>query len=91
VSAALTFRYDDRESQDGAAHAALVTPDDGTDLPFVTRAISFAAAGAIKVTTLGGEILVIPDGAIAPRVMHPVFWVRIWQTDTGATGIVAYR
>lgn len=78
------------EAQAPASHAALVTPSDSADLAYVTRAISFAAAGAIKVTTLGGETLVIPDGALAAGVMHAVEWVRIWATDTDATGIVAY-
>jgi len=79
------------EAQAPAAHAALVTPSDGADLAHATRAVSFATAGAIKVTTVGGETLVIPSGALAAGIMHPVEWVRIWATGSG-TGmdIVAY-
>lgn len=73
-----------------AAHAALVTPDDSNDLTSMTRGVSFGTAGAIKVTTAGGETLVIPSGALAAGVVHPVAWVRIWSTSTTAANIVAY-
>lgn len=73
-----------------AAHVALVTTNDSTDLVEVTRAVSFAVAGDIKVTTVGGETVVVPSGALAAGLMHPVQWARIWQTGTTATGIVAW-
>jgi hypothetical protein len=77
-------------SQGPATHAALVTPDDATDLAVATRGISFATAGAIKVTTVAGETLVIPSGALAAGVMHPLEVTRIWNTGTTAASIVRY-
>lgn len=91
MAAADTFRQSEREAQAPASHAALVTPADGSDLGYTTRAISFATAGALKVTTRGGETLVIPSGALAAGVMHPLEVVRIWETGSGTgMGIVAY-
>lgn len=52
------------------AHAANVIPDDANDLVHVTRGISLTGAGILKVTTLGGETLVIPSGALAAGVIH---------------------
>lgn len=70
---------------------ALVTPNDAEDLEHVTRAISFAAEGAIKVTTLGGDEVIIPAGALAPGVQHTMYLTRIWSTGTTPDmGIVAY-
>lgn len=78
------------QSTDAAGRVALVTPDDATDLGFQTRAISFAANGAIRVTTSGGDTVTIPSGALAAGVMHPLQVTRIFSTGTTATGIVAY-
>jgi hypothetical protein len=68
-----------------ATHAALVTGDDSNDLAFVTRAICVATAGNIKITTLGGETLVMPfpAGTTAIRV------TRIWLTSLSAVGVTA--
>lgn len=73
-----------------AIHAALVTPNDDTDLTTTTRAVAISGAGALKVTMLGGESVVIPSGSLAVGVLHPLMVTRIWSTGTGATGIVAY-
>lgn len=70
-------------------HAALVSPSDSTDLDYATRGICVGSAGAIKVTTLGGETLVIPTGALAAGVIHPLRVTRIWSTSTTASSIVA--
>lgn len=72
------------------ANVALVTPSDSTDLAFVTRAVSFSAAGALKVTTENGQTVVIPSGALAAGVQHAMRVTRIWSTGTGATDIVAW-
>lgn len=71
-------------------HVALVIPSDTVDLTNATRSISFAVAGAIKVTTLGGETVVIPSGALPATTMLALRVTRIWATGTAATGIVAY-
>jgi len=76
--------------QNPAEHCFLITPNDSTDLTTPTRGISVAAAGALKVTTLGGDTVVIPDGALAAGVIHPLRVKRVFSTGTGATGIVGY-
>lgn len=73
-----------------ADHVALVTPSDSADLTNVTRGISFGAVGTLKVTTHGGETVVIPSGALAAGIIHPLRVARIWSTSTTATSIVAY-
>jgi hypothetical protein len=88
-----TFAYQQtaRNASIGPAeHAVLITPNDSTDLVSVTRAISIAVAGAVKITTLGGETVVIPSGALAPGVQHAIRITRIHATSTTATGIVAW-
>lgn len=89
--AALTNQASAEESATSPpAHVALVTPSDSADLANVTRGVSFAGAGALKVTTYGGETVVIPSGALAVGVIHPLKVSRIHSTSTTATGIVAY-
>jgi hypothetical protein len=69
-------------------HLALVTTDDVNDLAFVSRAIYITVAGTLKVTTLGGETITIPSGALAVGAPHPIRATRIWATGTTATGIM---
>lgn len=68
----------------------LITPNNNADLPKATRAVSFATAGALHVTTVEGEDITIPDGALAAGLMHPVRWRRVHSTGTTAIGIVGY-
>lgn len=70
-------------------HAELVTPDDANDLAQPSY-ISIAAVGDVKVTTLGGETLVIPSGTIPVGKILELWVKRVWATGTTATGIVAY-
>lgn len=79
-----------RRIMDPADRVALVTPSDSADLSYVTRGISFAVAGALKVTTVGGDTVTIPSGALAAGVIHPLRVTKVFATGTGATGIVAY-
>lgn len=76
--------------QSPPSHVALVTPNDDNDLGYATRGVSFGTAGALKVTTVGGETVTIPSGALAAGVIHPLRVVRIWSAGTGALNIVAY-
>ncbi len=71
---------------DVVENVALVTPDDGNDLAWVTRAI-MVTGGAVKVTTKGGQTLVLPD--TGGPYEWPVRVVRVWATSTTATSIVA--
>jgi hypothetical protein len=69
------------------SHLAVVTPDDANDLPHVTRSIYLGAVGAVKVTMLGGETVVIPSGLLSANAGHRIRISRIWATGTTATPI----
>lgn len=71
-------------------HIVLITPDNSNDLTNAITGISFAAAGTLKVTTLGGETVTIPSGALAAGVQHSMQVVRVFATDTTVTDIVGY-
>lgn len=71
-------------------HCALVTPSDTDDLTYVARGLSFATAGAVKVTTAGGETVTIPSGALAAGAIHPLCVKKVFSTGTTAASIVAY-
>jgi len=62
-----------------------VTPDDNTDLPIPTRAVTLAVGGTLKVHKLSGavETLTLPAGQHSLRVR------RICAAGTTATGITA--
>ncbi len=79
-----------RMTTHSAMNVALVTPSDSADLTTPTRGVSFATAGALKVTTVGGQEVTIPSGALAAGIIHPLQVKRIWSTGTGAANIVAY-
>lgn len=85
-----TYQTEWERAYESAKNAVLITPNDNTDLAVVTRAISFGGAGAIKVDTLGGDTVVIPSGALAAGVMHPLRVTRVYSTSTTATSIVGY-
>jgi hypothetical protein len=69
-----------------AERLADVTPDDGTDLAWSTRAIAVTGAGTVRVTTVAGDTGTIYVAAGAP---FPIRAQRVWATGTTATGIVA--
>lgn len=73
-----------------AVDVFLITPNDSADLPHVTRAISVAVAGALEIVTVDGSTVIIPSGALAAGVMHPIGASRIKAANTTATGIVGY-
>lgn len=73
-----------------AVTAFVITPADDADLATPTRGISFAGAGALKVTTVDGTTVTIPSGALAAGVVHPLAVKRVFATGTGATNIVGY-
>ena len=68
------------------SHIFAVEPNDGADLPFVSRCLNVAEAGTVRVTTLGGETATI---TLSAGIVFPVRAQRIWATGTTATGIVA--
>jgi hypothetical protein len=70
-----------------APHLALVSPSDTVDLPFVARALVIGGTGTVKVTTVGGETLILPALPDGYRLDARI--TRVWLTDTTATDIVA--
>jgi hypothetical protein len=84
------YQYEQVPIGGPAQHAALVTPDDSNDLANFTRAVyigSVSGGAAMKVTTVGGETLLL-SGLLAGHV-YPIRVKRIWSTTTTATLIVA--
>lgn len=65
-----------------------ITPDDGNDLAFVTRAINVSVSGPVKVTTAMGDTVTIQVSAGAA---FPGMFSRIWATGTNAGVIVGIR
>lgn len=57
----------------------------------VTRGLSWAGTGPVKVTTADGEDVVIPDGVLVPGVIHPLAVIRVWSTGTTPTQFRGYR
>ena len=72
--------------------AATVTPSDSVDLGPIdggfphARGLYISTAGALKVTTAGGDVLTLP-GVSAGHLYLAVR--RVWATGTTAAGIVA--
>lgn len=74
-----------------ASRCFLITPHATSELTYVTRAISFAVVGALEVVLEGDtNSVVIPSGALAAGVMHPLRVKRVVSPGTTATGIVGY-
>lgn len=67
-----------------ATHVEAATPSDTADLANASRAINVAAAGAVRVTTVGGSVGTV---FVAAGVPFPIRAKRIWRTGTTATGI----
>lgn len=66
--------------------------DDNNDIAGgAIRGISFAVAGALKITTTGGDTVTITSGALSAGSIHPIGIIKVFATGTGATGIWGYR
>lgn len=70
------------------AHLAIASPSDTVDLVDVSRVIYIGAAGALKVTTEGGETITIASGVLGVGSPHKLRLSRIWSTGTTATPIL---
>ena len=67
-------------------HAFDITPNDSTDLAYVTRGIWVGTGGNLKVITKGGETVTftnIPNGTLKEGR-----YVRVLATGTTASGLV---
>lgn len=70
-----------------ASDAKIVTPNDAADLPDgPCRGLYIGTAGNLKVTTLDGTAVDLPDH---PAGYAPLRVKRVWATGTGALGIRA--
>lgn len=78
-------RYADNTGHHPVANLANVTPSDGTDLAVFSRAIYVGTAGAVKLTTVGGQDITTPTLAVG---WHPIRASRIWSTGTTASNIM---
>ena len=67
--------------------AEIITPDDGTDLTFETRAILVGSGGDVTGVMANGETITLPS--LREGVLYPIALHRIHATDTTATQIVA--
>jgi len=70
-----------------ARRALAVTPDDDTDLTYVTRGLYIGGEGNIAVVTSGGDTVVFT--ALSAGTLLPVRVSRVRSTSTTATNIVA--
>lgn len=64
-----------------------ITPADGADLTYLTRAIYIGVAGDIKIDDAGGTTLTLA----LDSGWHPIRVARVYSTDTTATGIIGLR
>ena len=72
-----------------ATAAEAVTPDDGADLAFVTRAVYVGQGGDMNITLKSGDTIVLRG--IQAGVIYPLRAVRVLATGTTATDIVGLR
>jgi len=79
------FKFNTRTPAGGPMNLALVAPDDGADLTHVSQWVFLEAAGALRVTTRGGQTLTTPT---LPAGWHLMELTRIHATGTSATGIM---
>lgn len=87
MSAADTFSNHQTGLDGPASNAEVVTPNDGSDLAAASRGLCIGGAGALKVTMLGGQTVVIP---YVPQGLLPIRVVRIWETGTTATLMTSF-
>ncbi|WP_425102265.1 spike base protein, RCAP_Rcc01079 family [Tropicibacter sp. S64] len=62
-----------------------IVPNDGADLPTVTRALNIGVAGTVHATLLDGSDVTLNIGAGS---LFPMRATRIWATGTTAGNIV---
>jgi len=63
-----------------------VTPNDSTDLTYVTRAVLVGVSGDLEIIDRAGVTTIIPN--LAAGMFHPIRAVRIKDANTTATSIV---
>lgn len=71
-----------------AERATSITPNDSTNFE-PTRGVYVAASGDLHVLMANGDEVTFVD--LAAGVVHPLSVVRVYSTNTDATGIIALR
>lgn len=73
-----------------AMYGEAVTPNDSTDLTYITRALYIGGAGDLTVDLYGGQTAIlfanVPAGTVLPLMVK-----RVRSTGTTATSIVTMR
>lgn len=64
-----------------------VTPNDSTDIAATRGLLIDGTAGAVKITTAGGDTVTLNNLAVG--VDYPFQVTRVWSTGTAATSIYA--
>ncbi len=85
MSAQNPFDHHARSRAGGPANLALVSPDDASDLPFVSQWVYLETGGTLAVTTAGGQSLTTPALSAGWHLME---LSRIHATGTTAAGIM---
>lgn len=67
-------------------NAAIITPNNDTDLIYVTRAVWVGGAGTINVTLAGGQTVLF-SGIVAGTLL-PLRITRVLSSSTSATDLV---
>ncbi|MEM1159302.1 MAG: hypothetical protein AAGJ28_00065 [Pseudomonadota bacterium] len=80
-----TFVSHHTSLQSPATNIFTTTPEDGTDLPFVSRALNVSTSGTVRLTTVSGDVATV---FIAAGLAFPIRARRIWATGTTAADIV---
>jgi hypothetical protein len=81
-----SFRTHARSLTSPPEHALAIVPDDGADLPQVTRALYVGGGGDVALVMRGGEavsFLAVPGGTLLPVRAR-----RVRASGTTATGII---
>lgn len=68
-----------------ARNVSAVSPNDSTDLPTTSRALLVSDSASVKVTTAGGDTVVLP----LVKGFNPICVQRVWSTGTDS-GISIY-
>ena len=69
-----------------ATRAFAITPGDGSDLTIAPRALWVGGAGDVKITTFGGDTVILVG--VTAGTMIPIRVSRVHSTSTTASSIV---
>lgn len=73
-----------------ATSVFLITPSNTENLAHPTRGIAFSAEGTLKILSVEGEEVTIPEGVLVSGIIHPIRAKRVFATGTTVTDIVGF-